>query len=239
MVIKAILFDKDGTLFDFGATWEAWARAFLLRVTNNDIKRATFVGQQIGFDLNTNTFRPDSIVIAHPVVDIANALAPHLPEYPVDILLEKLNSEAENVPQIEAVPLVPFLDILRAQGLKLGVATNDAVVPARAHLNAAGVLEHFDFLAGFDSGHGAKPDPGQLLAFAAALDIAPEHVVMVGDSTHDLVAGRAAEMQTVGVLTGMARLEDLAPYADVVLPDIGHLPDWIVGQSNAKPGPRR
>lgn len=239
MVIRAVIFDKDGTLFDFGATWEAWARAFLLRVTNHDMERATFVGQQIGFDLNTNTFNPDSIVIAHPVVEIANALAPHLPEYPVDILLQKLNSEAENVPQIEAVPLVPFLDDLRARGLKLGVATNDAEVPARAHLTSAGVLGHFDFLAGFDSGHGAKPEPGQLLAFVAALDIAPEHVVMVGDSTHDLVAGRAAEMQTVGVLTGMATAEDLAPFADVVLPDIGHLPDWISGQSNAKPAPRR
>lgn len=239
MAIKAIIFDKDGTLFDFGATWEAWARAFLLNITNHDMERATFVGQQIGFDLISNTFSPDSIVIAHPVVEIANALAPHLPEYPVDILLQKLNSEAEDVPQIEAVPLVPFLNVLRGQGLKLGVATNDAEVPARAHLTSAGVLGHFDFLAGFDSGHGAKPAPGQLLAFATSLDIAPEHVVMVGDSTHDLVAGRAAGMQTVGVLTGLAATDDLAPFADVVLPDIGHLPDWITGQSNAIPALRR
>ena len=50
---------------------------------------------------------------------------------------------------------------------------------------------------------------------------------MVGDSTHDLIAGRAAGMQTVGVLTGMAEAE-LAPLADAVLPDIGHLPDWLM-----------
>ena len=50
---------------------------------------------------------------------------------------------------------------------------------------------------------------------------------MVGDSRHDLIAGRAAGMQTVGVLTGMAELADLAPFADVVLPDIGHLPLWL------------
>lgn len=226
-MIEAIIFDKDGTLFDFGATWEVWARAFLLGITEHDLERATYVGQQIGFDLKTNTFQPDSIVIANPVVEIACALAPHLPGFTVDALLERLNSEAEIVPQIEAVPLVPFLELLQRRGLKLGVATNDAEVPARVHLTSAGVLGHFDFIAGFDSGHGAKPAPGQLLAFAKELAIEPGRVVMVGDSIHDLVAGRAAGMQTVGVLTGIACVDDLAPYADVVFPDIGHLPDWI------------
>ena len=50
---------------------------------------------------------------------------------------------------------------------------------------------------------------------------------MVGDSTHDLIAGRAAGMWTVGVLTGIAATDELAPYADAVLPDIGHLPGWL------------
>ena len=34
-------------------------------------------------------------------------------------------------------------------------------------------------------------------------------------------------MQTVAVLTGLAETAQLAPYADVVLPDIGHLPAWL------------
>ena len=227
MTPQAIVFDKDGTLFDFRATWEVWARTFLLGITNHDLERAEYVGQQIGFDLKTNSFQHDSIVIANPVVDVAQALVPYLPEFSVNALVDRLNSEAENVPQSEAVALVPFLGTLRARGLKLGVATNDAEGPARIHLTNAGVLEHFDFIAGFDSGYGAKPAPGQLLAFATATNIAPERVVMVGDSTHDLVAGRAAGMQTVGVLTGIALADELIPYADVVLPDIGHLPDWI------------
>ncbi|MBV1896193.1 MAG: HAD family hydrolase [Rhodobacteraceae bacterium] len=227
MTPQAIVFDKDGTLFDFRATWEVWARSFLLGITNHDLERAEYVGQQIGFDLKTNSFQHDSIVIANPVVDVAQALVPYLPEFSVNALVDRLNSEAENVPQSEAVALVPFLGTLRARGLKLGVATNDAEGPARIHLTNAGVLEHFDFIAGFDSGYGAKPAPGQLLAFATATNIAPERVVMVGDSTHDLVAGRAAGMQTVGVLTGIALADELIPYADVVLPDIGHLPEWI------------
>jgi phosphoglycolate phosphatase len=36
-------------------------------------------------------------------------------------------------------------------------------------------------------------------------------------------------MRTIGVLTGLALAEDLAPLADVVLPDIGHIPAWLDG----------
>jgi phosphoglycolate phosphatase len=50
---------------------------------------------------------------------------------------------------------------------------------------------------------------------------------MVGDSLHDLDAGRAAGMRTVAVLTGIADRAALAPHADVVLGHIGELPDWI------------
>ncbi|MBI6630005.1 HAD family hydrolase [Pontibaca salina] len=227
MPVAAILFDKDGTLFEFGATWESWARAFLLRVTGNDPARASRIGLRIGFDMTTATFRPDSVVIAGTPAEIVAALAPNLPEIAPSDLLDRINEEAELAPQKQAVPLAGLLDDLRARGLGLGVATNDAEAPARAHLAGAGVLERFDFVAGFDSGYGAKPQPGQLLAFARLLDLAPERVVMVGDSTHDLLAGRAAGMKTVGVLTGLAREPDLAPHADVVLPDIGYLPDWL------------
>ena len=66
-----------------------------------------------------------------------------------------------------------------------------------------------------------------LLGFAARAGLPPESVAMVGDSTHDLLAGRAAGMVCIAVLTGMADEAALAPYADLVLPDIGHLPDHI------------
>ena len=109
----------------------------------------------------------------------------------------------------------------------ISVPTIPALARARAHLDAAGVTGLFDFVAGFDSGHGGKPAPGQLLAFCASMALTPEEVVMVGDSRHDLVAGRAAGMRCVAVLTGMATAQELAPYATAVLDDIGALPDWL------------
>ncbi|PJE35497.1 phosphatase [Pseudooceanicola lipolyticus] len=229
MRVDAILFDKDGTLFDFGATWEGWAESFLLRATGGDRPRAARIGQHIGFDLQARRFEPGSIVIAGTPDEVTERLLPHFPDRGFDDILRMLNEEAENAPQAEAVPLLPLLGRLRDLGLRLGVATNDAEAPALVHLEAAGVRGYFDFIAGCDSGHGAKPQPGQLLAFAERIGLAPDRIVMVGDSTHDLIAGRSAGMQTVAVLTGLAEAAVLAPYADAVLPDIGHLPAWLAG----------
>jgi phosphoglycolate phosphatase len=235
MAIDAILFDKDGTLFEFGATWEAWANAFLMRATGRDVERATRIGHTIGFDVPAQKFHPSSIVIAGTPAEIVDAISSHFPEVSKRDLLDMINEEAETAPQKEAVPLAALLDGLRARGVRLGVATNDAEAPAMAHLRGAGILDRFDFVSGFDSGHGAKPAPGPLLAFCRSVGVVPDRAIMVGDSTHDLIAGRAAGMRTVGVLTGLALAAELAPYADIVLPDIGHLPTWAFGPIPPKP----
>lgn len=227
MPIDAIVFDKDGTLFDFANTWGTFGRTMLLRVAENDSDRAVELGRIIGFDLKSETYSPDSVVIAGTVEEIAEALLPHVGDMPRDALIELMNAEAAAAPQAQAVPLGPFLDALKQAGLKLGVATNDSEHPALQHLESVGVKDHFDFIAGYDSGHGFKPGPGQLLAFAAHIGVQPDRIAMVGDSLHDLQAGRAAGMTTIGVLTGLAKADVLAPMADVVLPDIGHIPAWL------------
>jgi len=85
---------------------------------------------------------------------------------------------------------------------------------------------------GSDSGYGAKPDPAPLLALAAKIDVPAAACLMVGDSTHDLIAGHAAGMRTVAVLTGLAMREDLEDLANLVLPDVSHLAAWISAQNS-------
>ncbi|MEX5727145.1 phosphoglycolate phosphatase [Rhodovulum iodosum] len=225
--ITAVLFDKDGTLFDFNATWGAWAQGFLSELAEGEPARAASLGRAVGFDMQTGRYHPDSPVIAGTPEVAVELLLPHLPGMSPAGLAARMNSAAARAPLCEAVPLAPLLDALAGRGLALGVATNDAEAVARAHLAAAGVAGRFDFIAGCDSGHGAKPAPGPLLAFAAAVGRAPAEVVMVGDSRHDLAAGRAAGMATLGVLTGPAEAADLADLADAVVPDIGHLPAFL------------
>lgn len=225
-MIDGLLFDKDGTLFDFRISWGRWAAGFLASVAT-DADHAERLGRSIGFDAKTLGFAPDSPVIAATAADIAAALAPHLPGQSVAKLKQRIDDTAGSAPMSEAVPLRPLLTDLRARGLKLGVATNDSEFPARQHLAAHGITDCFDFISGYDSGHGAKPGPGMCLAFAAQLGLDPARVAMVGDSLHDLEAGRAAGMRTIAVLTGIAKRSDLEHHADVVLDDIGAIPGWL------------
>jgi phosphoglycolate phosphatase len=116
------------------------------------------------------------------------------------------------------------LGALRAMGLRLGVATNDSEESARRQIAALGLEEAIEFVAGYDSGHGGKPDPGMVLAFARHLGVAPKRIAMVGDSRHDLEAARAAGALAVAVLSGPAGRDALEPHADYVVDDIGALP---------------
>ena len=224
---KGILFDKDGTLFSFAGTWSAWAARLFAGLGAGDAARAAELGRSVGYDLTGRSFARDSVVIAGTPDDIADVLLPRLGGVSRQALLARMDALACETALSEVVDLPALLGGLAGRGFRLGVATNDSERAARAHVARLGVAGQFDFIAGFDSGYGAKPGPGMLLAFAGQSGLAPGACVMVGDSPCDLLAGRAAGMTTVGVLTGIAGRQELAPLADTVLPDIGHLPGWL------------
>lgn len=227
MFPKGLIFDKDGTLFDFNATWGPWARQMMESETGGDAALLARLADALGYDLPTQTFRPGSVVIAETVDVAADHMLAVLPPQDKSALIARMNKASAEVPQAEAAPLRPLLSELRGMGLQLGVATNDAETPARQHIERAGITEFFDLILGFDSGFGGKPAPGQLLAFLdhTGLDVAD--CMMVGDSLHDLQTGRGIGMRTIGVLTGPAPRSELAPFADVVLENIGEIPNWL------------
>lgn len=230
-MIKGIIFDKDGTLFDFNATWGAWTRRMLEAEVGGDPALFDALAEVMGYDPVGERFHPGSVVIASTVSETADHMLQVLKGVDKADLIARMNAAATQVVQVEATPLVPYFDTLRQTDLALGIATNDAESSALRHLERAGVRQHFDFIAGYDSGHGAKPGPGQMQAFCALTGLDAGVCAMVGDSLHDLDAGRAAGMLTIGVLTGPAPAEELAPQADVVLPTIADIPGWLRGQS--------
>ncbi len=226
-MITGLLFDKDGTLFDFQLSWSGFARDLLLDLAGGDTGFAADMGARIGFDTGTLSFAPDSCLIAGTDEDVVAALLPVLLGTTAVELKTRISLAAAHAPMVEAVPLKPLLAALRGLGIRLGVATNDSEHAAKAHLAETGILDCFDSVYGFDSGFGAKPGPGMCKAFADRFDLDPGLVLMIGDSLHDLHAGRAAGMRAVGVLTGMADAKTLAPHADMILPDIGVLPGLL------------
>ena len=228
MRAKAVLFDKDGTLLDFQRTWGPWVGSMIAMLSDGDDALADDLALAWGYDRRAERILPESEIIAETSGHVAAIVAPYLPSFRHDQLMELLDSTAAAVQGVQVLALQPFLVQLSAMGLQLGVATNDSEGTARAQLRSIGVEQHFEFIAGYDSGHTAKPAPDMCLAFAEQIAQRPANIVMVGDSAHDLQAGRAAGMQTAAVLTGVANAADLAPLADIILPDIGHLPGRLM-----------
>lgn len=227
LAIKGLLFDKDGTLFDYQTTWGPWASGFIADLSKGDPHLSDVIAGALEFDLKTGTFRPQSHFIAGTTDQVLAIILDVIPDINAHTLEKFYCESTEKADLAPPVPLVPLLEGFARGGIKLGVATNDHETAALGQLKKAGIDGHFDFIAGYDSGFGAKPEPGMQNAFCAKVGLIPGQVAMVGDSTHDLEAGRNAGMVTIGVLTGMALREELSPMATVVLNHIGEIPDWL------------
>jgi phosphoglycolate phosphatase len=88
-------------------------------------------------------------------------------------------------------------------------ATTKGTPTTRAILNQFGLLPFFDNVQGTD-GFPCKPAPDVILTALAALDAKPEDCLMVGDSTADIAAARAAGVQICVTTYGYGNPDDLA-----------------------------
>lgn len=228
MAIRGVLFDKDGTLVDFEATWASLARRMALKAAEGDEVRALVLLEQSGLDLVTNRFRPDSIFAAGTNADVVALWHPHLDGEALAATVARFDAWTAVEAAGAAVPLPGMGDALaalRAAGLRLGVATNDSAQAARMTVEALGWAPLFAGVFGYDSVPAPKPAPDVVHAFAALTGLTAGEIAFVGDNRHDLQTGRAAHAGlVVGVLSGTGTREALAPLADMVLGSAAELP---------------
>ncbi|WP_445000808.1 phosphoglycolate phosphatase [Halomonas mongoliensis] len=98
--------------------------------------------------------------------------------------------------------VVEALDALRERGLPLALVTNKPFAFIAPLLEGLGLAEHFALCLGGDSLPEKKPHPAPLLHLASHFDLAPSRCLMVGDSRHDIAAGKAAGFRTLAVPYG-------------------------------------
>ena len=111
------------------------------------------------------------------------------------------------------------LQALRHAGLRLACLTNKPTSFALPLLRAKGLEGYFEQVFGGDSFDKKKPDPLPLLKTCEALQTAPARTLMVGDSSNDAQAARAAGCPVVLVTYGYnhglpARAVDADGYVD-------------------------
>ncbi|HCH23365.1 MAG TPA: hypothetical protein DE179_03615 [Oceanospirillaceae bacterium] len=227
--IEAILFDKDGTLLDFHATWLPKGRELLDKLCAGDVALMSHLMVKAGYDAASGRILSGSILAAGNNLDIAQVWAPEL-GMPIAELEAFINAEfaaSDSHPSVPVDRLTSSLQKLHDMGYTLGVATMDSEKGINATLTPFSCLHLFGFLAGYDSGHGSKPGPGMVQGFCQAMGLQPQQVMVVGDNTHDLHMGLSAGAGVVvGVLTGTSVGADLHE-ADFVLDSIADLPQLL------------
>ena len=229
--IKGILFDKDGTLVDFHATWFAIGDMLALRAAGGERERANALLDVAGFDFANHRFRPDSIFAAGTNADIVALWYPHLDHGERQRLVAEFDAFTTREGAAKPVELPgcrAALAALHAAGLRLGVATNDSTAGAERTLVALGIAQLFEAAYGYDAVANPKPAPDTVHAFCDLTGLKPAQLAMVGDNRHDLEMARAGGAGlAVGVLSGTGTRESLTPLADVVLDSIVDLPAFL------------
>lgn len=235
-MIKGILFDKDGTLLDFHATWMPAYRVAAEAVSRGAGRpelrdRLLEAG---GFDPGSGRCDPGSPLGSGGNADIAGLWAQECGLDDPDRVtrqIEIIFAREVAACAVAVGELPPLLARLRQRGLHLGVATMDSESLAHETLARVAVDGHLSFVCGYDSGYGKKPGPGMVNAFCEVLSVRPEEVLVVGDTLHDMHMGRAAGAGlVVGVLTGAGTREILELHCDHVLEDVFALESVIPSQ---------
>jgi phosphoglycolate phosphatase len=186
--IRAVLFDKDGTLIDFRATWLPAYEAIVRRLVGSDEQAVDRLLTAGGYDRVSGRIDPSSVLAAGTNVEIAALWAGLIGHDDVAALATRVNLEFMQHAETSLVSVtdLPVLfRALRQRGLRLGGHYQ------RTDRGRSSVGISADrFLRGY-SGHGAKPGPGMVEAFARD-DLPAASIAVVGDSLHDLDMARAA-----------------------------------------------
>jgi phosphoglycolate phosphatase len=233
MAIKAVLFDKDGTLIDVNGTWVPFYKAMLkqeLGLSSQEVEAKMVI---TGLDPVTNTFRAGSTLAGGTTRQLVQQWWPEATAAEHATIVQRLDHDYGALAlshMTPLMPLAPVLSELQAMNFILGVATNDGEASAKRHLRAMKVDHFFFAILGSDSVAVPKPSGQMVRLFAEKSGLRTDEIAMVGDNTHDLEEARSGGAGlAVGVLTGNAQRHHLEHSADLVLESIADLSAYFRG----------
>ena len=212
--IKALCFDVDGTLSDtddlYANAFSRFLPRFLFRDPAHAARRLVMWIEAPG---NALLGMADTLGLDDKMVTLIDWTSRH-----------------RKLPQKKYL-LIPGVDILLE---RLKGRYPMAIISAREEKSTLRFLNQFDLLKYFDvvvtglSTIHTKPYPHPILFAAQKMGVKPEECLMIGDTTVDMRAGKAADAQTVGVLCGFGEKDELLKMgADLILNSTNELADAI------------
>ena len=208
-----IAFDWDGTLFDSTAII---TRSIQLAV--GDVGGTVPSDHEASYVIGLGLMQ----ALAHAAPDVPQDKYPELGERYKYHYMRHQN----DISLFKGV--LPMLDDLRGRGHLLAVATGKSRKGLDEVLHAVGLKGVFHASRTADETAG-KPHPRMLHELMAELGVAPERVLMIGDTTHDLQLALNAGCASVGVSYGAhepAAFDALSPR--FIAHSVAELHAWLL-----------
>lgn len=213
--LACVLFDLDGTLIDTAPD--------LVACLNRAIGK-------YGFEpLNVGEIRPyisygAAAMIRHAVGGIDEALQRQMLSDMLDDYQQNIAAQSRFFAGIDDT-----LTFIESHGLKWGVVTNKLerfTLPLMAAMQLSGRAA---CIISGDTTANSKPHPEPMLTACRRANVDPANCVYIGDASHDITAGRNANMKTLAALYGYLKSNDQPDTwgADGLIASPEQLTSWI------------
>jgi sugar-phosphatase len=206
--MKAAIYDMDGLLIDSEPLWrKAEMECFKLvgiDLTEDDCR------DTMGYRLNE--------VIEHwyqrqPWDNLSHK---ELDNIIINRVIELIHSDGK---ALEGV--YQSLEIFQELGFKMAVASSSPFRLIHEVLKAISLQDKFEVVHSAELESYGKPHPQVFLTTAQKLGIEPGNCVVLEDSFHGIIAGKAAKMKVIGVPDSEGLLKPQYQAADILLSSLG------------------
>ncbi len=214
--MRLIIFDCDGTLVD----------------SQKSIMNAIVTAWE-GFGLNPPKLSSVLQVIGLTIQDSVRVLEPNLNENDYGKLEKEFYSAFVNLNEQAKIEeelfpnVVETLNVLNDDKSYLAVLTGKGKLGLQNTFKNKNIGEYFISTKTSDCGPG-KPNPQTMNELIAELGVEKENVVMIGDTTHDILTAKNAGVKSIGVSFGYHSVSELVNAgADEIVDDFSNLPSVI------------
>jgi phosphoglycolate phosphatase len=213
IAFEAVIVDLDGTMVDTVGDFEVALRLAFADLDQPPVSRA-FISRTVGKG-SEHLLSRSLAEVGAPAYLYEQAWARYQHHY---IAINGMHSDV--FPGV-----IEGLQALQKLGLRMACLTNKPNAFARPLLASKGLAAFFEHAFGGDAFEHKKPHPQPLLKTCEALRVAPSQTLMLGDSSNDAAAARAAGCPVVLVSYGYNHGEPIASAgADAVIDSFLQLP---------------